>query len=905
MLQLKLGRAAHGYGLTAAIAFVVNSAFLYAATTNQFPAFPLRYADLFLWMIPLVVGALSASFALLTKWEPFEGRRSSGHMLLTATALVFSCMFTAAVLLMALGAFPTLEPLLMYPISVTGISLVLVSMAACWAGRSARKVGSMVAALALPLIMTVGLALGNTPVPLSGLPDVLLFVVVYFTLGLFAEASGSALHILASSTAAAKREILVADDAKQAHLAAQLRELQKALTFRQEGLTRREAAIEAQEQELRDDEGKVSVQRREIETSGATVGTREKELRDLERKLGAARAEVEARVEQLKLKEADLTQAASHVEENRKAIAARESGISELEKQAKRTGVDVDAAKRQAEARLKAAAEQEERAKAEDARLEKKRKDLLKLEKDLQVRGSQLSLQKEEAEATLTEDEPARAQEMRDWQQKLTAKEEELGQLEVELKTLENQLKERYEQATRIERQVQDERKQLDAKGGELVTREKAIGDREIVLDPQQASIERERRALQEQARRLSEKEQHYGQLIKDVRVKEASASTTQDEVSKRVAAIDRRQKAIEEKDAKLQEEMRRISEENRKLLQSKKELEQRDQELSLRELELEQKTQVARAVHDPGIKDMNREKQLEMWEERLRQREEELKRQMYQKEKEIELREHALKLSIRTGIDEAGEEVVPEARATDKVSTGTARLDDLLYGGISVPANFLVSGPAFAGKEVLLLNFIAEGLKKGVPALIIATTKPPVEVARDMAPILPTFVEYEQLGLVHWIDCSQQTDGKVVREKTTYKVNGPTDFDNILSVVGQIDEKFRGKYPYFRVAYFTLSNTITGTDANASIAFFQNLVNRFRQTRAVVGYALERGMHSDQQIDSLEHLVDGAIHFKTEKQKTMLQVIGLGEVQNRDWVPYKFSNKAVTIGSFQLERIR
>ena len=63
--------------------------------------------------------------------------------------------------------------------------------------------------------------------------------------------------------------------------------------------------------------------------------------------------------------------------------------------------------------------------------------------------------------------------------------------------------------------------------------------------------------------------------------------------------------------------------------------------------------------------------------------------------------------------------------------------------------------------------------------------------------------------------------------------------------------------------------------------------------------------MHTDQQVESLEHLMDGAIHFKSEKQKTQLQVIGLGEVQTRDWVPYKASNKAITIGSFQLERIR
>lgn len=905
-LQLKLGRAAYGYGFTGAIAFLINSLFLYASVTwLTFPVFPFQYVDLFLWLIPLSVGALSASFALLTKWEPYRGHRSSGHFLLTATALVYSCMFAAAVLLMGMRVFPRLDPFLMYPVSVSGITLVLLSMAATWAGHGARKVGSVVGAAGIPVVMVGGFLYGAYPVSASAPSTVLLFVLVYFAGALLSLMSGAALHIIASSTSAAKREILIADDSKQQQLAAQLRELQKALTFRQDGLARREAAVEAQEGELRDEMGKSSVQQRELEAAQNAINTRERELRDFERKLGAMRAETDSRAEQMKMKEADLTQVASHLEETRKATAAREAALADLEKQTKRAAVDLEAAKRQADARLKAAAEQEDHARSEDGKLDKKRKELLKLEKDLQLRESQMTMRKEKSEATLTKGERERAGEMSDWQSKLQSKEKELGQLEVELKTLETQLKDRYDQATRIEKQVQDDRKHLDAKDRELVAREKAISDRESGIDPQIAAIDRERKTIQEQAKRLAEKEARYSEVLKDARVREADATTSQDDVAKRVAALDRRQKMLDEKDMSLRAEIRRLSDENRELLSTKKELEQREQEMSLRELEMEQKMRESRASHAPGIKDTDRDKQLEMWEDRLRQREEEFKRQTYQKEKEIELRERAVKASIQTGIQGGADEGTVEETKKDKVKTGTARLDDLLYGGIPLPSNFLVSGPAFAGKEVLLLNFVAEGLKKGVPAIIITTSKPPVEVAKDMAPILPTFVEYEQLGLVYWLDCSQQTSGKVVREKTTYKLHGPTDFDNILGVTGELDEKFRAKYPYFRVAYFSLSSAITGTDSNAGIAFVQRLVNRFRQTKAVVGYAVERGMHTDQQLEALEHLVDGAIHFKSDKQKTMLQVVGLGEVQTRDWVPYKFSNKAVMIGSFQLERIR
>jgi KaiC/GvpD/RAD55 family RecA-like ATPase len=143
------------------------------------------------------------------------------------------------------------------------------------------------------------------------------------------------------------------------------------------------------------------------------------------------------------------------------------------------------------------------------------------------------------------------------------------------------------------------------------------------------------------------------------------------------------------------------------------------------------------------------------------------------------------------------------------------------------------------------------------------------------------------------------------VKEKNVWRVNGPTDFDNIYQVVSQLDEEFKKKYPYFRLAYLTLSSAITQADERDAMNFFQRLVNRLRQTKVVSVVALERGMHNDQTLEALEHMVDGAIHFKSDKQKTQLQVVGLGEVQTHDWVPYKFTNKAIMIGSFQLERIR
>jgi len=528
--------------------------------------------------------------------------------------------------------------------------------------------------------------------------------------------------------------------------------------------------------------------------------------------------------------------------------------------------------------------------------------------KDLELKESELKMRAEQIEATHSAAETTRIRELKDWEQKILAKEKELGSKEVELRTLENQLRERYENATRIEKQFQAQRKILEDREAEMVAREKAISDQEAALRERAADVERMAAAIQEAQVQLEEKTRKYAELFKEAKLKEAAAGSSQEEMKQRAEMLQQRERKLQEMQANLQAEINKLNEENRRLREWAKEVEEREAELNLRELELENKAREARAAAaTPGMRDLDREAQLEQWERRLREREEEFKRRMYQKEKELELREQALKAQLTAGgAEAAAEEAVAVEKKAEKVKTGTPRLDDLLYGGIPFNSNVLFVGPAFVGKEVAILNFIAEGLTKKIPAIIITTTKLPIDIAKDMAPILPTFVQYEQLGLVRWIDATAPVPGgKPIREKNVWRVNGPTDFENIFQIVNDLDEEFRGKHPYFRLAYLTLSSSITQADEREALNFVQRLVNRLRQTKAVSALALERGMHNDQTVEALEHMVDCAIHFKSEKQKTMLQVAGLSEVQTRDWVPYKFTNRALLIGSFQLERIR
>ena len=903
LLQLSFARHAHGYGFVGAAAFLLD-AILILYIGIQSPVLPTGVRlDFLVWLLPSVAGAVASWDAVRLKREPYRRHYESTHFAMSAVGMAVFFVIALAIVLMIWQQFPSwLDPGWIYPIAVAGVPLTIISMGMTWEGLGFRKAGSFVLAAATPVL---ALFLAFTHISLTDPAGRSLYVVTLLIGALSTEFAGSLLHIIASSTSVYQREILKADNSKVALIQQDYQKKREALDYKERALRGREAHLEALQQELED-------QAKELKTKFIDVTSREtaiekgtKDLRDIDRKVASARAEIEAKAEEIRLRDADISTLKTEHEKMRQTLNAREASLAEREKEVKRTSIELTSQLRSSEAKVKSIEEREARLQELEKSFDSKRTSMLKKEKELELKDSELRLKGEQVEAThSTGADATRIRELKEWEKKILAKEKELGKQEVELRTMETRLKERYENATRIEKQFQGQRRMFDDRESEYVSREKKISDQEAALRERSTEIERQASAVEEAQHQLDDKTKKYAELFKDAKMKEAAAGSNEADTRRQKENLDSRERKLHEMQSNLQAEIKRLNEENRNLLEKAKEIEERESDLQLKSLELENKTREGRA---PGMRDMGREGQLEEWERRLREREEDLKRRTYQKEKEMEMREGAVKARITTAAGEAeAEEAIAVEKKADRVKTGTPRLDDLLYGGIPFNSNVLFVGPAFVGKEVALLNFIAEGLKKGIPVIIITTTKLPIDIARDIAPILPTFVEYDQLGLVRWIDCtSPMASGKPVKEKNVWRVNGPTDFDNIYQLVGQLDEEFKKKHPYFRLAYLTLSSSITQADEREAMSFVQRLVNRLRQTKAVSAIALERGMHTDQTLEALEHMVDGAIHFKSDKQKTALQVVGLGEVQTHDWVPYKFTNKALMIGSFQLERIR
>jgi len=212
------------------------------------------------------------------------------------------------------------------------------------------------------------------------------------------------------------------------------------------------------------------------------------------------------------------------------------------------------------------------------------------------------------------------------------------------------------------------------------------------------------------------------------------------------------------------------------------------------------------------------------------------------------------------------------------------------------------VLGDAFVGKEVVLYSFVAEGLKRGEPVLIVTAARSPEEIADALGVVLPQFREYEQMGMVRWVDASG-SGGFGSANRTVVK--GADDPAGILTSIGTVSGSFEASAGgAFRVAFLGLSAVLAHAEERG-FAFVQNVVGILKPRTALAMYSLEAAGLSEPAVKGLLGRMDGAIVFRQERDKTFLQVKGLGDVETRDWVECRATNRALIIGSFALERIR
>ena len=251
---------------------------------------------------------------------------------------------------------------------------------------------------------------------------------------------------------------------------------------------------------------------------------------------------------------------------------------------------------------------------------------------------------------------------------------------------------------------------------------------------------------------------------------------------------------------------------------------------------------------------------------------------------------------------------VVKKARGGKprKAKSGGQRIDEVLGGGFPFKSACLVQGPAFVGKDVLLAQFIAEGIKFGAPAIVILTQSTTSKFRKRVVEMDFKLEERERAGLMSYIDCHAKTVGLMGKNPFAIYLKGIGDLDALSHAIDKFQTGLRENFFYHRIIFESLSTILSTHGINRTVSFLNNLIAKTKAYNGIVLFDLASGIHQTEEINALEHSMDGSMILKEDKGQHFMMVKGLQDVKGRDWIRYKFNDNGIDItGSYSYNYIK
>ncbi len=874
LLQLRIGRTAHSSAiLLSALLAIAGVALLVV----KIPAMPsnARGVDAlgatYYLALPLAAGLLIAAVGLVLKWGEFQLWPWEPHFATSIGALGFNIALAVvyATRLDGYGAFGT-SPLFpgFFALTLVGISAGFLGLVMTWVPwrfpQWAAAACGVVPVAASALVLFPSTAYGLTPVTALG--------VAFFLSALLYQTSGAFLHLASSGTAATEQSVIASGQSRIVQLADEVRQKEEAFRFRESALVKREADVESAESGVRRQQTFVAESRHRLDESEKAHSAKADELAAKERQLAGHGAEVVTRLRQLedRMKSVELRE--REIALQAPALAAREQRIAQREgEQAKRES-EIKRRDQEVDRRSSTFIEAEARLEARRKSLDQKTADILRREGEVAARES--------GGRPGTGGPP------------VVAATADLAGREARLQQLKAVLDEHNATLGRKAKELADRSKALDEATGKATEREASLAVRESALREREADLtDRLKAADERRAQYETAASDYMGRLAEVGRLQVDSAHKGAD-LDRGLQSVTERETALKEREARVKAAFDEIERRERDVLSRERTVNATEAEVSLRRQEISRETSLpiaglaaiaaAEGAEGIGIRAVSRPSR-------------------------------ARGVRSRSAAAEAGpggdaslaETLAPPSgrRYTDRLPTGTPRLDELLLGGIPPRSHVMLLGDAFVGKEVVLYAFLAEGLKRGEPAILVSAARSRTEVSESLGIVLPQFREYEQMGMVTWVDASGSGGGALAAGGTT---TAPDDRAGILTALVQaskrLEEEKRGP---FRVGFLGLSAVLAHGDERASFSFLQNVVGILKPRDGLAMYALEGATLSESQLESFLSRMDGAIVFRQDKDRTFLSVRGFGDVETRDWIECRATSRGLIVGSFALERIR
>ena len=186
-------------------------------------------------------------------------------------------------------------------------------------------------------------------------------------------------------------------------------------------------------------------------------------------------------------------------------------------------------------------------------------------------------------------------------------------------------------------------------------------------------------------------------------------------------------------------------------------------------------------------------------------------------------------------------------------IGTGIDYLDTLLSGGYPLPGSVLVIGPPSIEKEILGLQFVLSGLRRGDVGLVLVTTR----TRHDIEATFRLLNKEKTLpGEMFFIDASGLASGSEV---------DIVRLDDVYSAIEDFLSSRRGRI--VRAYIELLSPALMVNPSQKIYEFAFKLHKLLHQHQATAVLPLEGSMHDERSVASLKQVTDGVIDLELVRE--------------------------------------
>jgi len=196
-------------------------------------------------------------------------------------------------------------------------------------------------------------------------------------------------------------------------------------------------------------------------------------------------------------------------------------------------------------------------------------------------------------------------------------------------------------------------------------------------------------------------------------------------------------------------------------------------------------------------------------------------------------------------------------------VPSGVPGFDALVRGGFPSGTGLVVQGPAGREKDAFLLQFVAEGLRKGGCALVVLSSVSPAKYQEELRTAgvdVDAAIASNRLKFVDWFTYKEdavqdvEQDGPVFRASIDL-ANVGIAISRAALAVAKVDDR--------RAAVEVLSPALSAYDLSGVYSFAQSAKAKLERSGFTSLFVLDKDMHDERAVSSIQQPFDGVVDIE------------------------------------------